>query len=47
MKLASAVSSCKTPFELSEIQSTFVSSTINDYQKKAKMFVHQAQNPAL
>ena len=46
-KLASAVSSCKTPFELAEIQSAFVRSTINDYQKKAAMFVHQAQNRAI
>lgn len=46
-KLASAVSSCKTPFELAETQSAFVRSTINDYQKKAEMFVHQAQSSAI
>jgi hypothetical protein len=45
-KFASAVSNCKTPFELAETQSAFVRSTVNDYQKKAEMFVHQAQNSA-
>jgi len=46
-KLASAVSSCKTSFELADTQSAFVRSTINDYHKKAEMFVHQAQNSAI
>jgi len=46
-KLASAASSCKTPFELAETQSAFVLSTINDYQKTAEMFVHQAQKTTI
>jgi hypothetical protein len=46
-KLASAASSCKTPFELVEAQSAFVRSTVNDYQKKAEMFVHQTQKTAI
>jgi hypothetical protein len=46
-KLASTVSGCKTPFELAETQSAFVGSSTNDYQKKAEMFVHQAQNSAI
>jgi hypothetical protein len=46
-KLASAASSRKTPFELAETQSAFVRNTINDYQKKAEMFVHQAQKTAI
>lgn len=46
-KLASAASSCKTPFELAETQSAFVRSTINDYQKKAEMFVHRVQETAI
>lgn len=46
-KLASAASSCKTPFELAATQSAFFRSTISDYQKKAEMFVHQAQKTAI
>ncbi len=46
-RLVSAASNCKTPFELAQTQSAFVRSAISDYQKKAEMFVHQVQKPAI
>ena len=46
-KLASAASSCKTPFELVEAQSAFVRGTVVDYQRKAEMFVYQTQKTAI
>jgi len=46
-KLASAASSCKTPFELVEAQSAFVRGTVIDYQRKAEMFVYQTQKTVI